>query len=190
MIHHTGSQHSAAVQAFIAVGSNLSPRENILAAFDALHDILHVTAVARVYRTPPLGPRPWDPPFLNTVWGFRTAVDPRTIKKDILRPLEARLGRVRNEDKNAPRTIDLDLILWGSEVVCAPDLVLPDPDIRRRWFVAAPLLEISPGLILPDTGSALANEPSACLPAIYDVDSELSDQLRRRLQHPAREKTT
>lgn len=66
------------------------------------------------------------------------------------------MGRIRTEDKYAPRTIDLDILLYGDQVIQEPDLKIPDPDLYRRPFLAIALLELAPQLRLPDSGSLLA----------------------------------
>ena len=78
-----------------------------------------------------------------------------------LRRIEADLGRVRNADAYAARPIDLDVLICGDEVVEDLGLVLPDPDLRSRSFLAAALLELAPDLVLPDSGERLAELVSA-----------------------------
>jgi dihydroneopterin aldolase/2-amino-4-hydroxy-6-hydroxymethyldihydropteridine diphosphokinase len=153
-----------ATTAFIAVGSNLSPEDNIAAALQRLCGLVQVQAVSTFYRTPPL-PRPDGAPrsvgpgpsFINGVIRVSTNMPPRKLKYGVLRRIEEDLGRVRSADKFAPRTIDLDIILFGEQLLDERGLRLPEPDIRRRNFIAVPLLELAPELVLPDTGEALAN---------------------------------
>jgi 2-amino-4-hydroxy-6-hydroxymethyldihydropteridine diphosphokinase len=149
--------------AFLAVGSNLEPEKHIPAALAKLRAVLRVTAISTFYRTPPLA----DPAgraaaapsvradFLNGVFRVETGVAPGPLKLGILRRIEEELGRLRTADKYAPRTLDLDLILYGNVVLDEPGLRLPDPDIRARNFIAVPLLELAPDLVLPDTGERL-----------------------------------
>ena len=92
----------------------------------------------------------------------------------MLRRIESELGRVRSADRYAPRTIDLDLLLYGDLVIDEPGLRIPDPDIRIRPFIAVPLLELEPGLVMPDTGEAIAG---------------LIDEGRRAQMQPARDIT-
>jgi 7,8-dihydro-6-hydroxymethylpterin-pyrophosphokinase len=93
------------------------------------------------------------------------------LKFEVLRRIEAALGRRRGPDKYAPRPIDLDLLLYGDSVVEEPDLVLPDPDLRTRPFLAAALQELAPGLIEPVAG--FPGEPLA----------EFSRRLKERFIH-------
>ena len=166
--------------AFVAVGSNLEPQRHLSRAIDRLQQHVRVAAVSTVYRTDPLD-RPEQPPFLNAVWQIETSMEARALKFDVLRAIEAELGRVRTDDRYAARTIDLDVILCGRAVIDAPDLQIPDPDIRRRPFIAIPLLELAPDLVLPDTG-----EPLAAIAAGLDASGleprvELTAGLRDRL---------
>jgi 2-amino-4-hydroxy-6-hydroxymethyldihydropteridine diphosphokinase len=146
---------SAAVSAYVAVGSNIDPERNVGLALTALAQQVKVTGVSTFYRTAPLGDRA-QPRFVNGVWRIETAIAPRRLKDDVLRGIEAAVGRVRSADPDAPREIDLDLVLYGELVIDEPGLTLPDPEILERPFVALPLLELEPGLVLPGGGAALA----------------------------------
>jgi len=145
------------VEVYVAVGSNIEPENNIPAALDLLRQTVEVTGVSSFYRSAALG-RPGDPDFVNGAFRVRTALRPQELKEKVLRRIEAQLGRVRGADRCAPRTIDLDIALWGREVVDQPGLRIPSPDIARP-FVACPLLELAPDAVLPDTGQPLS---SAC----------------------------
>jgi len=168
------------VEAFIAVGSNIEPEQHLLTALDRLKEKVPVTAVSTVYRTEPVG-RPEQPGYLNSIWKILTSESPRALKFDVLRPLEAALGRVRSEDRYAPRTIDLDILLYGNAVIRERGLEIPDPDLRRRPFLAAGVLELAPGLVLPDTGEALLElvkvQAAELKPAV-----EFTKRLRDRLK--------
>ena len=140
--------------AYVAVGSNVRPERNVPAALRLLARKVEVLAVSTFYRTAPLS-RPDQPYFLNGVLAVRTAGGSRMLKFDVLRPIEAELGRRRAADRDAARTIDLDVVLYGDRVVDEPDLKIPAPDIDRP-FVAVPLLELAPDLVLPHTCQALS----------------------------------
>jgi len=170
----------SAVDAFIAVGSNIAPERNVEAALELLMQHVRVVASSTFYRTAPLD-RSEQASFLNGVWRVATLMTPRALKFDVLRQIEAELGRVRMADKYAPRTIDLDLVLYGDAVVDESDLRLPDPDIRTRPFIAAPLLELAPDLRLPDTGEALAVLPCARVAPDMEPDEALTARLRERI---------
>lgn len=173
---------SSEVEAFVAVGSNIAPHENIVRAMEALLRRVPVFAVSTFYRTPPIG-RPEQDAYRNGVFGLRTSMAPRDLKFEVLRVVERDLGRVRSEDAFAPRTIDLDLAIHGDCVEHSEELELPDPDIRTRAFVAVPLLELAPTLRLPDTGEPLAELVTAAMRASLRPDIPLSQGLKARLCH-------
>jgi 2-amino-4-hydroxy-6-hydroxymethyldihydropteridine diphosphokinase len=110
--------------------------------------------VSRFYRTAALGGL-GGPDFLNGVVAVETDLDPRALKLSVLCEIERELGRERGDDRTAPRTIDLDLVLYG-DLTCEEDgLILPDPDIVKRAFLADALLELEPELALPGSGERL-----------------------------------
>ena len=158
----------------------MEPERYIAAALQALLRQICVTDVSTFYRTKPLG-RPEQASFVNGMWKARTAVAARELKFGILRPIEAQLGRVRTQDKYAPRPIDLDIAVYGDAVISETDLVIPAPDILARPFLAVPLLELAPGMRLPGTNLLLAALPIAKdivgLEPMYD----LTETLRRRI---------
>jgi 2-amino-4-hydroxy-6-hydroxymethyldihydropteridine diphosphokinase len=121
-----------------------------------------IVAVSTIYQTEPEG-RLEQPDFYNCVVEIKTEKTPEALKYQVLRRIEASLGRQRTSDKFAPRTIDLDLMLYDNLVLDTDSLVLPDPEIASRSFLAACLSELAPDLILPGTTSRVA-ELSACLP--------------------------
>jgi 2-amino-4-hydroxy-6-hydroxymethyldihydropteridine diphosphokinase len=135
------------VRAFIGLGSNLGDRlDNLKRALNSLEGSgIALRAVSSVYETEPVGPP--QPDFLNAVCEVETdlpAVDLfRTLKR-----IEAQIGRVAGE-RWGPRVIDLDLLLYGDEMVQTPELVVPHPEMTRRAFVLVPLLEIAPEATLP-----------------------------------------
>jgi 2-amino-4-hydroxy-6-hydroxymethyldihydropteridine diphosphokinase len=135
-------------RAFISVGSNINPAENVREAVRQLALQAHVVGISTVYLTEPVG-RPAQPPYYNCVLEIETETPPLELKTQMLRTIEERLGRERTEDKYAPRTIDLDLILYDGLEMETEDLTLPDPNIVRRPFLAIPLGELSPELTLP-----------------------------------------
>ncbi len=144
------------VTAFIALGSNIDPEKNVVSALEALAERVSLEAISTFYWTEALGECP-QPPFLNGACRIATVLPPKALKYDVLRSIETDLGRVRTEDRYAPRSIDLDIALYGDCVANEPGLRIPDPDIRNRPFVAVPLLELGPELALPDTGELLSD---------------------------------
>jgi len=147
-------------QAFVAVGSNINPEVNVRAAVRLLAERVQIAAVSTVYRTEPEGP-PGQPSFYNCVIEVTTDIPAHEFKFKVLRAIESELGRQRTSDKYAPRPIDLDLILYDDLVLNADGLVLPDPDIRNRPFLAVPLAELAPGLTLPGTNVRIAELATA-----------------------------
>ncbi len=152
-------------RAFIAVGSNISPEENVRAALLALARQEEIVAVSTIYCTKPEG-RPDQPDFYNCVVEIKTEKMPEALKYQVLRCIEAGLGRQRISDKFAPRTIDLDLMLYDNLILDTDRLVLPDPEISSRPFLAACLSELAPDLILPGTGLRIAD-----LSARFSIDN-------------------
>jgi len=126
--------------AFISVGSNIEPERNILAALTSLASKTQVTGSSTFYRTTPLG-RADQPTYINGVWQIHTNLEPVQVQEVLLRPVETLLGRRRRADKFAPRTIDLDLVLYDDLVSQGPKVRLPHPDIARP-FVCGPVLEL------------------------------------------------
>lgn len=141
-------------RAFVSVGSNIDPETNVSAALLRLSKKTDLRAISTIYLTEPLG-RQGQPPFYNCVIEIETSLPPAELKFGVLRNIEAGLGRRRSDDKFAPRTIDLDLILYDDLVMTTPELTLPDPEILERPFLAIALSEITPGLVLPGSQSGI-----------------------------------
>ncbi len=136
------------------MGGNIHPEKSISCALAMLHADYRITAVSTFYRTPPIN-RPEQPEYLNGAVSIRFSGHPRFLKYAVLRPIEENLGRKRIEDAYAARPIDLDILLCNRLVIEEPGLTLPDPDIRKRTFLVAALLELNPALVLPDTNTPL-----------------------------------
>jgi len=132
------------VTAYVGLGSNLGDRraalEGAIRALGALPGI-RVTAVSRVHETDPVGGPPQGR-FLNAVAELRTTLDARALM-DALGEIEVRFGRERTE-RWGPRTLDLDLLLYGEEVIDSPGLTVPHPRMHQRRFVLEPLCEVAP----------------------------------------------
>lgn len=137
---------------FVALGANLGdPVATVTAAIAALRLLPDTTFVAAssLYRTAPVGLK-HQPDFINAVVEL-VAVVPAPTLLDMLFAIEARFGRQRSV-RNAPRSLDLDLLLYGDEISSDPVLSLPHPRMHERAFVLAPLAELAPGLTLPGRG--------------------------------------
>ncbi|MDX9975535.1 MAG: 2-amino-4-hydroxy-6-hydroxymethyldihydropteridine diphosphokinase [FCB group bacterium] len=167
------------VQVYVGLGSNVNPERNIPAALDRLSAATPLTGLSTFYRTVPIG-RPGQPEFLNGVAEVSCPVPARAFKFEVLRGIETALGRVRTVDRYAPRPIELDILLYGDAVIDEPGLRVPDEDLRQRPFLMAGLLELAPGLVLPDTGEPLARLAEAVQLAVLEPDTEFTQQLKAR----------
>ncbi len=136
--------------AYIALGSNLGDRAaNLKAALELLESAeLHVLRRSSLYETAPQGllDQPW---FLNQVIEAETTLLPRQLLKRLLN-IERELGRKRSI-RNGPRTIDLDIVLYGSSVIRTAELTVPHPRMKKRRFVLEPLAELAPDLRHPES---------------------------------------
>ncbi len=139
---------------YLGVGGNINPEENILESARLLAARVSLLDSSCFYRSKAVG-SPAQPDFINGVFKIRTDIPPLKLKFDVLRRIEKSLGRVRTHDKNAPRPVDLDLLLYGDMVLNDRRLTLPDPNLTRYPFVFIPLLELTPELVLPPTGKKL-----------------------------------
>ena len=139
-------------RAFIGLGANLGdPRRQIRAALAALEKIpaTRLTGQSSFYLSAPLGYSA-QPDFVNAVAQIRTELAPRALLNALLE-IERSLGRSRSH-ANAPRTLDLDLLLYDGTVIDEPGLRVPHPRMHTRAFVLAPLAEIAPGIEIPGQG--------------------------------------
>ncbi len=140
--------------AFIGLGSNLEdPQKQVLRALQALEDLpqSRLLAHSSLYRSAPVGYLE-QPDFFNAVARIETGLAPRELL-DALLELEHECGRTR-EFRNAPRTLDLDILLYGDLQHHEHGLTVPHPQMHLRAFVLQPLLEIAPDCEIPDIGSA------------------------------------
>lgn len=140
--------------AYVGMGANLGePRAQLLAAWGALGLIADTRAIARssLYRSAPIGYAD-QPAFLNCVAKLETALPAHALLAH-LQQIERNFGRVRSF-RNAPRTIDLDLLLYGSETMDTSGLTLPHPRMHERAFVLVPLLELNADAMIPGRGNA------------------------------------
>ena len=139
--------------AFIGLGANLGdPREQVRAALEALGGIPATRLLKRssLYRTAPVG-HAAQPDFVNAVALVETALAPRALLEALL-DIERRFGRTRSF-ANAPRTLDLDLLLYDAQRVREPGLEVPHPRMHERAFVLRPLAEIAPDTEIPGRGT-------------------------------------
>ena len=140
----------------VGVGSNLGDRwANLALAARELRaePRVAIARASRVWDAAPLGPP--QPRYLNAVLELETGL-PAAALLDVLRAAEDAAGRKRQGPRWSARTLDLDLLLYGDEVVRTPSLVVPHPGIVSRRFVLAPLAELCPDRVVPGTGCTVA----------------------------------
>jgi 2-amino-4-hydroxy-6-hydroxymethyldihydropteridine diphosphokinase len=144
--------------AFLSLGSNIQPEKHLAQAVRLLAAKVVIVSVSSLYRTPPRGFTN-QADFFNAAVNIQTSLSPITLKKSVLDWIEQELGRVRDPgNKNAPRTIDLDISLWDDAILIYGDKPwhIPDPDILRFAHVAIPLAELAPDYIHPAERLTLA----------------------------------
>jgi 2-amino-4-hydroxy-6-hydroxymethyldihydropteridine diphosphokinase len=140
-------------RAYVGLGANLGDRERTLrAAVDALasEEGIEVVAVSTLRETEPVGVGE-QPAFLNGAVALETTLSARELL-DRLLAVEQRFGRVRVPGEHDPRTLDLDLLLYGEEEIDEPGLTVPHPRLHERGFVLEPLDELAPSLVVPGRG--------------------------------------
>jgi len=142
--------------AYVGLGANMGePRRQLEQALRELDEVRLTRVMSRssLYRSAPLGYAD-QPDFVNAVAQLETRLPAKELLAE-LQAIEARHGRERSF-ANAPRTLDLDLLLFGEELVSEPDLTVPHPRMHERAFVLLPLLEIAPDAAIPGRGKASA----------------------------------
>ncbi|RME49285.1 MAG: 2-amino-4-hydroxy-6-hydroxymethyldihydropteridine diphosphokinase [Caldilineae bacterium] len=140
--------------AYLSLGSNIRPLENVKHALRLLAQQTRLLAVSTFWETEPVGCA-GQPNYLNGAVIVETPLSAAALKEKVLRPIERQLGRVRGEDKNAPRTMDIDLIFFNRDTFRLGRRTIPSPEVLERAFVAIPLAEIAPDYIHPLTGQSL-----------------------------------
>lgn len=141
--------------AYIGIGANLgNAQQTVIDAITALADLpeTHLVAASSLYLTAPVDAGGDD--YVNAVACINTALDSQALLT-CLQGIEQAHGRQRPY-RNAPRTLDMDLLLSGSTMLDTPSLVIPHPRMHERAFVLVPLLEIAPGMTIPGKGDAAA----------------------------------
>jgi dihydroneopterin aldolase/2-amino-4-hydroxy-6-hydroxymethyldihydropteridine diphosphokinase len=167
---------------FVSVGSNIDPENNVRKAVRLLDARTHIRAISTVYLTDPIG-RPGQPPYYNCMLEIETGTPPLDLKRTVLRHIEDSLGRARNKDKFAPRTIDLDLILYDDITMAGEELTLPDPDILQRPFLVLSLYELAPDLVLPGSGARIADVAAGIQRKMMKPLESYTELLREEIGH-------
>lgn len=157
--------------AYIALGANLGdPAATVNAAFAALAELPQsmLTARSALYRTAPVGILD-QPEFVNAAARITTQLAPEALLDQLL-AIEQRFGRIRAE-RNGPRTLDLDILLYDDLVIDTPRLTLPHPRLHLRAFVLYPLADLAPDLALPGRGSLAAWLPAVANQGIVRLEN-------------------
>ena len=134
--------------AYVGLGANLGDRE---ATIRRAAELIGAIRLSTIRETEPWGVED-QPLFLNAVAELDTELPPRALL-DRLLEVERELGRTRAGGRYGPRTIDLDLLLYGEEAIEEPGLTVPHPHLHERLFVLEPLAELNPGFLVPNRGS-------------------------------------
>jgi len=139
--------------AYLGLGSNLGDRkQNLAKALELLSPETTVEKLSSIYETEPVGYQP-QPLFLNAVCRISTELNPRQLLR-LANKIEAKLGRMPSFP-NAPRPIDIDILLYDNEVFGSKELTVPHPRLAERAFVLVPLAEIAPDLVHPGSGKTI-----------------------------------
>ena len=141
-----------AVTVYLGLGSNMGDRQNNLdKAVDLLSQRLRLGKVSSVYETDPVGNTD-QPRFLNMVCQIHTRLTPEGLLA-LAKGIESKLGRTGKS--NAPRPIDIDILLYGEHIMETAELVIPHPRMTERAFVLTPLADIAPEVVHPTTGKTI-----------------------------------
>lgn len=153
----TNSRLPEAELVYLGLGSNLQdPLQQILSARQSIASLAGVTeqAFSRLVSTPPMGPQD-QPHYLNAVMAIST----RLAALDLLHALQAielNQGRVRQAERWVARTLDVDILLYGQQVIATPELTVPHVGLHERAFVLYPLQDVAPDLVIPGLGALAA----------------------------------
>ncbi len=165
------------VRVYVGLGSNLDdPAAQINRAFVELAEPPQTRVLARshLYKSKPLGPLD-QPDYLNAVAVLETQLEPLDLLHG-LRALEERHGRRRAGERHwGPRSLDLDILVYGDIRMQTPELTLPHPGVHARSFVLYPLAEVAPALVIPGHGSVQALRDRCHAPAIERVEGSSDD---------------
>ena len=142
--------------AYIGLGSNLTtPEAQIIAARKAINALINVQehVFSSLYHSPPMGPQD-QPDYVNAVMAIKTGLSAMVLLRS-LQKIELDQGRVRKDERWGARTLDLDILLYGEQIIDLPDLIVPHYGLAERAFVLYPLQEIAPTIQIPGKGSII-----------------------------------
>ena len=149
------SEKSRTNLAYLSLGSNIDPEHNLPKAVSQLAQFGRVKAASSVWQTAPVGfSKQQD--FLNAAVLLETELSARILRQDAITKIESSMGRVRTENKNGPRTIDIDIMLFNRDILSIDHRRIPDPELLERSFVAIPMAEIAPDYVHPEKNVTLA----------------------------------
>ena len=154
--------------AYLSLGSNIDPERNLPAAVAQLACFGRIRAASRVWQTAPVGLTD-QPDFLNAAVLLETHLSALALREQAIAQIEKSLRRKRTMNKNAPRTIDIDIMLFNNGVLSVGKRRIPDPEVLDRPFVAIPLAEIAPDYVHPETGQTLREIAQQFDPAAIDM---------------------
>lgn len=149
------SENTPTNLAYLSLGSNVDPEHNLPEAVAQLARFGRIKAVSSVWQTAAVGFTS-QPDFLNAAVLLETELSARNLKQRAITRIENSLGRVRTENKNGPRTIDIDIMLFNHDVISTGQRRIPDPELLERSFVAIPMAEIAPEYMHPEVKKTLA----------------------------------
>ncbi|GJQ60146.1 MAG: 2-amino-4-hydroxy-6-hydroxymethyldihydropteridine diphosphokinase [Candidatus Scalindua sp.] len=168
------------MNAYVSVGSNIHPEDNIKSALTMLRRQVTITGISTFYRTKPLlGRRQAD--YLNGVWQIQVSMTAQDLTFKILKQIEMDLHRIKTADRYTSRTIDLDLLLYGDHILKDRDITIPNQDIYTRPFIAFPLFELDPNLTLPDTNTPISILLNSLSKEDLRPDIRFTEQLRNKV---------
>jgi GTP cyclohydrolase I len=169
------------VNAVILAGSNLNKERCLPEAIRRLrrNSDVQVKAVSACFESRSVGGPPDAPDFFNAAALVSTRLDPQALR-GVLRSIEDDLGRVRTEDPNEPRTIDLDIVLYGDVVEDYEDWSIPEPGLEKQMHVLIPAAEVAPNWVHPVSGETL----SSLADSINDAEPEVTPNMAIRLSSP------
>ena len=165
--------------AYLSLGSNIEPEHNLPEAVAQLTRFGQIKAASSVWQTAAVGFSD-QPDFLNAAVLLETALSAEDLRQQAIAEIENCLGRVRTENKNGPRPIDIDIILFNHDVLTLGQRRIPDPELLERAFVAIPMAEIAPDYVHPEANVTLEEIAHQFNPATEAItrrdDVELLEQ--------------